>query len=245
MLIPVTAYPRFRGLGADPGQTAFSLGAPILSGGGVLAGAALSTAGVTAASLATAGITAGVGLVVAAIALWLGRRGPKQKVATTTIVNEAAPLLQQNLDAWNASPKGCADQAAALNAAMQVWYAVVSACANPSLGDPGHSCLDDRLPAGVQFNFNSFNIVGNGMYDWFNYYILPILNDPAAQGCCPTQIYYDPNGQVRVPMPACNPSLASAKGAAAAIAALGGGGSFSVSSLLIPAALLALLWAVS
>ena len=239
-----------RGLG-DAGTTAFTLGSPLATGGAVLGGAALSSAGITAASLATAGITAGVGLVIAAIALWLGRRGPKQKVATTQIVNEAAPLLQQNLDAWNACPKGCADQSAALNAALQVWYAVVNACCNTSLGDPGHSCMDDRLPAGVAFQCQpgAFHVVGNGMYDWFFYYILPILNDPQAAGCCPPQIYYDPAGQSPVAMPACAPNTASAGGAAAAIAALTGAGSIAGIPLegwiLIATALGLLLWSVS
>ncbi len=113
-------YLHRRGIG-DNAQTAFTLGTPLATGGAIVGEAALTT-GVTSVSLATAGITAGVGLVIAAIALWLGRRGPKQKVATTTIVNEAEPLLRQNLAAWNSSPKGCADQAAALNAALQVWY---------------------------------------------------------------------------------------------------------------------------
>lgn len=242
MLIPITA-----GMGADTGQAALSLGAPLGSGGAILGSAALSASGITAASLATAGITAGVGLVVAAIALWLGRRGPKQKVATTQIVNEAEPLLQQNLAAWNASPKGCADQAAALNAALQVWYAVVNACCNQALGDPGHSCMDDRLPSGVQFTCQpgAFHVVGNGRFDWFNLYVLPILNDPAAAGCCPGQVYYDPAGQSPVPMPRCAPNAQSAAGAAAALSALAGGNSLNFKSLLIPVALLALLWAAS
>lgn len=235
----VSLYPR--GLGADPGQTALSLGTPLASGGVAIGTAAMSTAGITTASLITAGVTAGIGLVAAAVALWLTRKGPKQNVATTSIVNEAEPLLRQNLAAWNASAKTCADQQTALSSALQVWYAVCHACAQPSLGDPGHSCLDDRLPQGVEFSYNTFNIVGNGMWDWFGWYVMPILTDPAVQGCCPAQIFYDPNSTAPVPMPQCVQGGAGAE-SSSTIPLLGG---LSLSALLIPAALLAVLWWVS
>jgi len=228
------------GLGASAGQTALTLGTPLASGGAILGGAAASAAGITSASLITAGVTAGIGLIAAAVALWLGRAGPKQNVATTSIVNEAEPLLKQNLAAWQASPKGCADQATALANALQVWYAVAHSCAQPSLGDPGHSCLDDRLPQGVTFNYNTFNIVGNGMWDWFAWYVMPILNDPAAQSCCPPQIYYDPNGTAPVPMPPCVQST-SAGNLLSQLTGVGSS-SFDWTTLLIPAALILLIW---
>jgi hypothetical protein len=242
MLVPVTAYPN-RGLGADPGQTAFSLGTPLV-GAGTTIGAAAATTGITSATLATAGITAGIGLVVAAVVLWMSRKGPKQNVITTGYVNQAEPILQQNLAAWNASGKSCAEQAACINLFQTVWNEVISACANPNLGDPGHSCLDDRLPSGVQFNTGppaNFNIVGNGRWDWFSYYLMPILNDPAAQGCCPGPVYYGPGAPV--PMPTCIPS--SAPTAAGPGGVTVGSAPINMSALLIPAAILAVLWAVS
>jgi hypothetical protein len=129
-----------------------------------------------------------IGAVVAGVASlihsWISRVGPKQKVASTIVVNQAEPLLQQNLAAWNASSKSCAEQAVCLAAFDQVWNAVVQSCADPSLGDPGHSCIDDRMPVGMNFSYNTFDLVGNGMWDWFAFYRDPIANDPAAQGCC-------------------------------------------------------------
>lgn len=246
MLIPV-----YNGLGADAGSLSLSLGAPIASGGAVLGGAALSTTGITAASLATAGITAGVGLVIAAISLWMSRKGPQQNVITTGYVNQAEPLLRQNLAAWNASPKDCANLTACIQNAQTILNEVVAACANPNLGDPGHSCIDDRWPSGVTFNTGApanFNIVGNGRYNWFDYYVKPILTDAAIQNlpCCPPQVCYDPACTALYPMPSCNPSAASAPGSQGDGASAGGGAGAPFNpALLVAAAVIAVIWAVA
>ena len=220
---------RMRGIGETAGQIGVQVGTSA-AGAGALVGLGLTSA------LAGA-VTFGIGAVAIAVMALRSRRGPAQKVATTNIVNQVAPLMQQNLDAWNASAKSCADQAAALKIFDALWGEVVANCAQPSLGDPGHSCLDDRLPAGVQFEYNSFHINGNGMYDWFSYYRTPIANDPAAQGCCPVGPSYYPGASV--PASNCVPA-----GSAGSVN-IPGVGSISASALLIPAALLALLWAVS
>jgi hypothetical protein len=232
-----------RGLGEDVGQISLTLGTPLASGAAAVGAGALSAGGLTAGALATAGITAGIGLAAAAIALWLGRAGPRQNVASTHIVDSAEPLLQQNLAAWQSSNKSCANQAQALANFDSVWNAVVANCAVPALGDPGHSCLDDRLPAGVTFTFNSFHIVGNGMYDWFAWYREPIANDPAAGNCCPSLPCYFP-GCVSAPQPGCVPAAASSPlafiGASSASAPIAAG------SFLLPLALVGLLiWGFS
>ena len=238
---------RHRGMGADPGQISLSLGAPVATGGAIV-GTAAATTGITAATLATAGITAGVGLVIAAIALWMSRKGPKQNVITTGYVNQAEPLLRQNLAAWNASPKDCANLQACVQNFQTVWNEVVQACAQSALGDPGHSCIDDRLPAGVTFNTGapaSFNIVGNGMYNWFDYYLAPILNDPALASlpCCPPQACFDPACTAPYPMPSCNPSTVAGSVSSAAGAGASG---FSIGALLVPALLVGFgLWVMS
>ena len=234
MLIPVTAYPiRSRGMGATAGQIGLQLGSVGASGA--------SMAALTGASIAASAVTAGIAAVAILVMALLSRKGPAQKVATTNIVNQVEPLMRQNLAAWNASAKTCADQAAALANFDALWGEVVANCAQSSLGDPGHSCLDDRLPAGVKFAYNTFNINGNGMYDWFSYYRAPIENDPAAQGCCPVPACYFPGC---VPASTgCVPQSASSGANAVAGVTLPGG--MSLSALAIPAALLALLWAVS
>ena len=236
MLIPITpqqpAIARYRGMGATAGQLGIQFGS--------VGAAGAATAALGAASIATAAVTAGIGTVAIAVMALLSRKGPQQKVATTKIVNQVEPLMQQNLAAWNASAKSCADQAAALANFDALWNEVVNNCAQPALGDPGHSCLDDRLPAGVQFEYNTFHINGNGMYNWFAYYRYPIENDPAAQGCCPVPACYFPH---------CTPASTNCVPQSNGGSSVGGSvtlpGGISVPSLMIPLALLALLWAVS
>ena len=237
MLIPVTAYPH-RGLGASVvASTGVTLGTSAAAG--VLTGlhAAGAIGGSIGAGVAAGALSFGIGAVAALALAFLSRQGPKQKVATTQIANQVEPLMQQNLAAWNASAKTCADQAVALATWDSLWNSLVNGCANPSLGDPGHSCIDDRLPAGVQFEYNTFHLVGNGMYNWKAYYRDPIANDPAAAGCCPTDACFYPN--CTPPASSCVPQ--SGASAAAGVTLPGG---ISLSSLAIPAALLALLWAL-
>lgn len=123
-------------------------------------------------ALAAAGASAAipfVGPAIAGITLLIGlftKRGA-QKEATTKIVNDAEPLLKQNLEAWNSSSKTVAEQQQALANFNAVWQQVVAACSNTSYGDPGHWCIDDRNRG--------------GKWDWFSYYYDPIANDPNVQ----------------------------------------------------------------
>ena len=198
-----------------------------------------------------------IGAVVAGtvslISSWLNRVGPKQKVATTEVVNQAEPLLQANLAAWNASPKTCADQEACLAAFDVIWSAVVQHCAVPEMGDPGHSCVDDRMPEGVEFEWNTLHLVGNGRWNWFSYYRDPIANDPAAADCCPLLPCYVPEcvpaprtgcvARVDAPVVAAgaggSEDVAVASAAPTASAAAGGSGYLLLAGLLVGAAVIA------
>lgn len=138
----------------------------------------IATAGTVASStLALVGSTAAipvVGIAVAgvvlALSLFFGRKGPQQKVASTHIVDdlEGNPQygLQANLAAYKAGPHNRASQAAALAVFDQIWQYLTSTqgCGNPSLGDPGHACINDRARG--------------GKWDWFVMYRDPIANDP-------------------------------------------------------------------
>ena len=232
-----------RGLGADAGAIGVQLGTSAAAG--VLAG--LHTAGAiggTAAAGAAAGaVSFGIGAVAVLAMALLSRKGPAQKVATTNIANDVEPLMRQNVQAWQSSPKTCADQSVALATFDALWNTLVANCANPSLGDPGHSCIDDRLPAGVQFEFNTFHLVGNGMWNWFAYYRDPIANDPAAEGCCPALPCYYPN--CTPPVSDCVPSAIDSAAGLVASGAVDIGGIGIPLTLMIPAALLLLYLVVS
>ena len=63
----------------------------------------------------------------------------------TEIVNQAEPLLQQNLEQYLSAPVHYASlQAGALNNFNLTWNALVSACGNPALASAGTNCIADR-----------------------------------------------------------------------------------------------------
>lgn len=121
---------------------------------------------IAATSLAVPIIGAAIAGVTLAITALLSRKGPKQKVYTTSIVNEAEPLLQQNLSAFMASPKTQADKDAAVANFNDLWDRVVLSCNTPELGEPGQRCINDRKRGSTKG------------YDWFALYLDPIVNTP-------------------------------------------------------------------
>ena len=131
---------------------------------------ALSTAAVQGAlgiSAAAAGFaTLGIGAAAAAVIMFLNRKGPKQKVASTSIVNEAEPILAQNRDIFLSGPKTDEAKEYALGVFNQVWASVVASCGDQSLGNPGKACISDRQRG--------------GKWDWFSYYYDPIANTPTV-----------------------------------------------------------------
>lgn len=109
-------------------------------------------------------IGAGVAAAIEGIRLLLSRKGPKQKVATTKIVNAVEPILQQNLKGYQDGPHTVASQQAALSVYDQGWAYVIEYCDTPAMGAPGKECVKDRQ--------------AGGEWDWFSYYRDPIANDP-------------------------------------------------------------------
>src|SRR5688572_27155804 len=88
------------------------------SAAGSIAPAGLSSAVAGAAGISTSAATAmiggGVAAVVLGITAWLNRAGPKQKVATTKMVDEVEPLLKQNVQEYLNGPRTPESQAVAL-----------------------------------------------------------------------------------------------------------------------------------
>lgn len=150
---------------SDGGEQVFQ---PVLgtaaSIAGTFAGAAAAPGALVGASLAVPIIGAAIAGVTLAIGLFMNRMGPKQKVYTTKIVDDAEPLVQRNLAAWQASNKTKSEQLQALQNFDQVWASIVAACNVSQLGQPGQNCVNDRKPG--------------GKVDWFAYYRDPIANDP-------------------------------------------------------------------
>jgi hypothetical protein len=98
-----------------------------------------------------------------------------QKTASTTIVNEAEPLLQTNLDAYLSSNRTQAEQAQSIQNFYDVWNVVLQNCNDPALGSAGERCISERQEGGI----------APWGKNWFERYLDPIRND--------TQVNPDPN----------------------------------------------------
>lgn len=150
-------------------RTAAKLGSGAQTVQTVSTAASTATSGAATAGLISAGAATGIGLAVAgvtiAIMAIIGRKGPKQRIATTDIVNDLEPQLQANVDAYFSGPRTAESQAQALanfDAAWE-WLKSSAACGNPDMGNPGKACIRDRDRG--------------GRWDWFSYYRDPIAND--------------------------------------------------------------------
>lgn len=110
-----------------------------------------------------------VGAVIAGVTLavnmWLSKIAKQnaQKTATTHIVDEAEPLLKQNVNAFMslAAPTE-SEQLAALQNFDAIWAQVVDACSHGGFDAAGQRCVSDRQRG--------------GQWDWFSYYRTPIEN---------------------------------------------------------------------
>jgi len=155
---PLTAR---AGLG-DAYDVTAEVGLPIASTA-IASGTSLAS---SATWLAAAGGPIGLAVVgvTTALTLLFSRKKPKQKVATTEIVNSVEPYLQQNLSGYMAGPHTTSSQAQALANFDAGWKYVVDNCKTPEMGTPGKWCVEDRQ--------------AGGKWDWFARYRDPIANDP-------------------------------------------------------------------
>jgi hypothetical protein len=147
-----------RQLGASGAQ----ISTTAVQGGGAIATALAPASALPIIGAAVVGVTLALGLI-------FSRKGPKQKVAATKIVEELEPQLQANLDGYMSGPRTRSSQAAALANFDAAWAYLSSAqaCGSPDLGNPGKACLADRGHG--------------GKFDWFVYFRDPIANDPNVQ----------------------------------------------------------------
>lgn len=151
-------------------------GALASSAGNIVGGVASAT-GIFGTVAAGSALIPVIGTAIAAVGtvvgLFLNRASQRQKVATTQVVNEAEPLLQQNLSAWQHSGKTQSEQALSLSYFDKVWQAVYQRCSDPAMGDAGQRCIHEREAGGAAPWCPS----STGC-DWFTLYRNPIANDP-------------------------------------------------------------------
>ncbi len=150
----------------------------IQTGGAVVTGLAEGAftavgSGATAFGMTAAVAVPVIGAAIAGISLVVGMWLNKiklhnmQKTAATKIVDEAAPLLQQNVDAYlSDSTHTIAEKEQALWNANSILDQVWQACSNSQLADAGKRCIAER----------NRNAGGDVRWDWYSYYVDPISN---------------------------------------------------------------------
>jgi hypothetical protein len=146
------------------GQTANT----VIGASGSAAGAAVSTAvaaGSIGGPLGIALALAITGIVVGLQALF-NRRGPRQRIEASKIVDGIEPFFQENLKLWENSNKTPGEQAAALQGFDQLWSQVVTELSNPAYGNPGKVGLEERGRNGRPYWGKN----------WFELYRDPIAN---------------------------------------------------------------------
>ena len=153
------------GLGTAADTTLINQGVTVAGAG---AAAGLAVAGATAAIPLVGPIIAGVTLLVSA--LHIGQGCGATCTESTQVVNQAAPILQQNLTAaqQTVAQNGCLteDELQTLtNNFNTIWGQVKQQCGQiPAPG--GTQCISDRQPG--------------GQYDWTSYYLTPIQQMPVC-----------------------------------------------------------------
>lgn len=141
--------------------------APSIAGGILTAGGSGSIAATAWGTLAIPVIGAAVAGVTIGLMLLYSRKGPKQKVATTKIVDQVEPLLEENLQGYLNGPRTRSAQEQALQNFLAGWQFVVDHCDIPEMGDPGQRCVSERTRG--------------GKWDWYALYYDPIANDSSVK----------------------------------------------------------------
>lgn len=176
--IPYSEWLRRQGRGLEGMGLGQGTGQQIVFAAPQIAAATLGTASAMGAAWATAAIPV-VGPIIAGVTVALmmifGRKGPKQRVATTEIVNKVEPLLQQNLQGYLSGPRTVSSQAQALANFDAGWQFILDNCGIPEMGNPGKACISDRQAGACTWQ------EAGECWDWFKGYRDPIANDPQVK----------------------------------------------------------------
>lgn len=141
---------------------------------GILAGMHAAIGGIAMAGPVGAAIAGILALTPVIINLFKGCGETCE--LTTKIVNDAEPILQQNVNAYLNSPvRYRSMQLAALNNFDTVWNAIKQACGNPAYQQAGQRCVTDR-----QSGACAIKTAQGECWNWFIGYRDPIANDPGV-----------------------------------------------------------------
>lgn len=140
------------GLGqASAGQVGLQVGSTVASAVTPKVAAVLASKGIFGVTSAAhmvpivGSIAAGI---IMGITAWMNRKGPRQKTATTEIVNQAEPKMRENLEAYLNGPRTLQAQAVHLAMFDDFWQFVLTNCGQKEMGAPGERCISERERGG-------------------------------------------------------------------------------------------------
>ena len=139
------------------------MAAPQIAGATITGAAAFGSTWATAAIPIVGPIIAGVTI---GLTLLFARKGPRQKVATTAIVDKVEPLLKENVQGYLNGNRSRQSYEQAVENFNAGWQFVVEHCGIPEMGNPGQNCITERQRG--------------GRWDWFKLYLDPILENAPA-----------------------------------------------------------------
>lgn len=164
----------------SPALQQLTLSAPSITAGALAAGVFGGSAKVWAAS-AAGPIGAAVAGVTVALMLLFGRRGPKQKRATTEIVKQVEPLLNENLQGYLSGPRTASSQQQAIENFYAGWQWVLDHCGIPEMGEPGRRCIEERQEGARPM----WDVCAPDCPNWFELYLDPIRYDAEVRPDAP------------------------------------------------------------
>jgi len=187
--------PRVRGMGTTTAPSATQITQQI---GSI---ASSTTVSVLSATALTGGFTGIFGLTAAQSIPIIGAAIAGVMIGITTILNsgcgqtcietsqwanQAAALLEQNIQAYfgNPAPRTAEQQAQALANFDAIWQKLVQLCSAAGLGSAGQRCISDRQAGACTWKqtgnpeFPGQPTTGQ-CWNWFNSYRDPIAADPA------------------------------------------------------------------
>ena len=170
------------GLGGLGDTKQLVMSVPSIVGEALTAGGSNSIAVTLWSTAATPVIGAVVAGVTIGLMLLMNRKGPRQKVATTQVVDGVEPFMRDNLQGYFAGPRTVSSQAQALANFDAGWQYIVEHCAIPEMGNPGQACVNDRKQGACTWR------EAGACWNWFIGYRDPIANDvPNADPLIPQQ----------------------------------------------------------
>lgn len=109
-------------------------------------------------------IQAGTQLLTTLLGVFGVGKPDMTKITASNDANAIEAQMALLADTWDQIPHTASNQQKIVDAWYQLWNNLVQMCSDPSLGNAGQNCINDRKRG--------------GKWDWFAMHLDPIINTP-------------------------------------------------------------------